>query len=574
MTGQWDRKKWVNLAFTYGSELTAYLHLAPRIEELNKNTPDDLGLVKEIAANIKYNREVEDPQLAALFVRYLIPEHAFNRTLDTYKPKKVDHLPNITIEGISFNEPRFYLIKLPSDDRLGLALGPATHCCQGVGSAGEPCAWHGMMSPLGGFYVVYKRVDPDDINKQQKLYDAAKQSNTTAEFLEKFTQKAQKQKYQHYIASIAEELEQSQRKKPDDKTVLIALQKKLLKELDELRNSRGEIVAQSWVWMVISLTRKILVIDSWERLRKEDDRLCEPFLNRLAEQAIEQFDIDEVLLGKGGKTPDNLPYKVKEVPISPQDYYDYRDSSQQLIVDTKEAYLLRRQAQHTASQIPAAAASAAQTFQREASDANKLLANSAIFNAGSPSKEKSAYTSEEMNYLLRHVLTESKNLTLLSATTLSDFLQQNKINQPYSSTLSHFSQTQTAEPAILVLPIINMETKFWTCVHITRESSEVSNKSVFTITFLDFSAPSIPHQFEHCLHKLGFDRNHLSINIVGAVYNDDPIMSGAWLVETLRRFASTGQLLTPPLPNILSLFGEYQSFWESRPQVQSTFAIS
>jgi hypothetical protein len=73
---------------------------------------------------------------------------------------------------------------------------------------------------------------------------------------------------------------------------------------------------------------------------------------------------------------------------------------------------------------------------------------------------------------------------------------------------------------------------------------------------------------------LGFDRNHLSINIVGAVYNDDPIMSGAWLVEILKRFASTGQLLTPPLPNILSLFEEYQSFWESRPQVQSTFAIS
>jgi hypothetical protein len=158
----------------------------------------------------------------------------------------------------------------------------------------------------------------------------------------------------------------------------------------------------------------------------------------------------------------------------------------QLIIDTKEAYLLRRQARHTSSHIPDTVTSAAQIFQRQVSDANKLLANSAIFNAGSLSKEKSAYTSEEMNYLLRHVLTESKNLTLLSATTLSDFLQQNKTNQPYSSTLSYFSQTQTVGSAILVLPIINTETKFLTCLHITRESSEVSNKSVFTITFLDF----------------------------------------------------------------------------------------
>ena len=353
LTGNWNRPQWVKLVVEQGPSMAAYLHLAPRIEERLSGLPQGLEDVQAVSQTIKYNREVEDPTLAALFKKYLIPETAFERVLDRYEPKTDDNLPPIQVDGSTFNQERYYFTKLASDDRTGFVLGARTHCCQSVGSVGEACAWHGMMSPYGGFYVVFKR-DPSEIAKQQRLYDLAKKTHTISGFVEKLASKAQKDKYRKLCASIVDELKVSNENSPVDQTVLICLQKKLYDELQQLE--KGELIAQLWAWMNVANTRKILVFDSWERLRPEDDKLCFPFLSKAAELAIENFGIDEVILGMSIQTPNDLPFEVKEISVNPQDYYDYRDSSKQLLVDSREKYLLRKQNQ---ANLPSAAVLAA-----------------------------------------------------------------------------------------------------------------------------------------------------------------------------------------------------------------------
>jgi hypothetical protein len=58
-------------------------------------------------------------------------------------------IPSIVVEDFGLR-----LSKLDRDDPRGLFLGHHTACCQAPGMAGEACAWHGVESPNGGFYVV------------------------------------------------------------------------------------------------------------------------------------------------------------------------------------------------------------------------------------------------------------------------------------------------------------------------------------------------------------------------------------------------------------------------------------
>lgn len=77
-------------------------------------------------------------------------------------------IPDVNIDGKAIFYPGYYLRKLQVqndlDAAIGASLGKSTHCCQSLsGEAGEPCTIHGLTSPHGGFYVLFK----GDINDPQ-----------------------------------------------------------------------------------------------------------------------------------------------------------------------------------------------------------------------------------------------------------------------------------------------------------------------------------------------------------------------------------------------------------------------
>lgn len=69
-------------------------------------------------------------------------------------------LPAITIRGSEIGYPGSYLTKLDTQCEKGAALaaclGKVTNCCQYLGGAGSDCVRHGIESPNGGFYVLFK----------------------------------------------------------------------------------------------------------------------------------------------------------------------------------------------------------------------------------------------------------------------------------------------------------------------------------------------------------------------------------------------------------------------------------
>lgn len=128
-----------------------------------------------------------------------------------------------------------------------------------------------MTSEYGGFYVIYKRPEQIDLDKKQEIIKALQSSKNKKEFLKCFKDKAQRKKYD-------------------------SLYQKYLNK-DELYNylnqeyqlfAVGKIIAQSWAWLSED---DALVLDSWERLREEDDRLCEPFIMALAEHILKDIGI-------------------------------------------------------------------------------------------------------------------------------------------------------------------------------------------------------------------------------------------------------------------------------------------
>lgn len=72
-----------------------------------------------------------------------------------------ERIPDIIIEGDSIGYPGYRLRKLhvleDEDAAVGAVLGRKTNCCQSItGEEGEACAIHGLTSPDGGFYVLFR----------------------------------------------------------------------------------------------------------------------------------------------------------------------------------------------------------------------------------------------------------------------------------------------------------------------------------------------------------------------------------------------------------------------------------
>lgn len=69
-------------------------------------------------------------------------------------------IPKLFIDGAEIGYPGCYLTKLDTTSEKGAALaaclGMLTNNCQYIGGAGSACAQHGIASPYGGFYVLFR----------------------------------------------------------------------------------------------------------------------------------------------------------------------------------------------------------------------------------------------------------------------------------------------------------------------------------------------------------------------------------------------------------------------------------
>jgi ankyrin repeat protein len=142
-----------------------------KLSELSKNL---LALRLELTTLSQGTplEEASIPMLQAFYAAYqeqagheykILVQHGLSdqakKLFETLTPANNDeYIPNVFIAGSELDYPGFYLKKLdvlhPKGAALAACLGKITNCCQYLGGAGEPCAIHGINSPLGGFYVL------------------------------------------------------------------------------------------------------------------------------------------------------------------------------------------------------------------------------------------------------------------------------------------------------------------------------------------------------------------------------------------------------------------------------------
>ncbi len=331
MYGNWHTKEWNSLIIDKGFEFIKVLHLASQIETILGKEPDSLDEAFKAARQITYQRENENLELAALFKTNFIHELGFNRVLDDYVPKSADYIPNIEVDGATFGQPHYVLRKLAKNDKRGWILGVLTHCCQSIGNAGESYAMHGMTSPYSGFYAVFKRGKEKDIQRYTQLLSNAQRVKNIQEFIILIPKidKSQRKRYLSWCEGKAKELHVN--------VLDFVVLENLRNYLEQLivKEKEGELVAQLWAWCADD--NKSFVFDSWERLRAEDDCLCEFFVKEAADK-IMQHGFQRVLLGQFGNTPRNLPFEEAKNFAFPKDYFGVRDSHCQWLV--KEGFVL------------------------------------------------------------------------------------------------------------------------------------------------------------------------------------------------------------------------------------------
>jgi len=157
--GNWSLPQWKSIILKYGPLVSQNLANAPAIESWlarhEKPFPTTPAQMDNVAVQIGYKRSDENPDFARLANRHGVSETTFNRILDEmqYNSKKIDHLPDLIIDGADIGVPNFYLEKLKPNDPAGYILGELTNCCQSIDGQGAGCAKHGMTSAYGGFYV-------------------------------------------------------------------------------------------------------------------------------------------------------------------------------------------------------------------------------------------------------------------------------------------------------------------------------------------------------------------------------------------------------------------------------------
>ena len=115
-----------------------------------------LPVIAQIANQIVYDRASENPEAAALFFKYSIPEAKFDEYLSLKPLDDEKSIPNVTLFGADINPSYadYRLQKLSPSDPHAAILGKLTSCCQFMGGQGESCVVDGITNPNGGFYTV------------------------------------------------------------------------------------------------------------------------------------------------------------------------------------------------------------------------------------------------------------------------------------------------------------------------------------------------------------------------------------------------------------------------------------
>ena len=551
--GNWQVEQWAFLVMQAGLEVTQYLHFAPRIESLSdRKIPTTIEELKEIALRIKYNRELENPKLAEFFIKYHIPEPAFNRVLDHYRLKTNEYLPELFIDGKEFGKSRYYFKKLAASDWRGFALGQITNCCQSVGSEGEVCAMHGMISPYSGFYAVFMRADEKELAKARRLLTQAANAITTMDFIDQFNDKSQKQKYIKLFVEFATKI-LSQNPTIDpvrlDQLYLLELRSYLRAEYEKLLED--ELIVQIWACIGETNKNKVLIWDSWERLRADDDWLCMPFLSRAAKQAISKYHFDKIVLGKGGQTPKELKFPTATVAEKPKDYVDYRDSAEQLVVMTKEQYLAEN-AQQDSQLLP---------NKEELKSAVIVATTGTGFFQQAPTPTNKNYNVQQFHQLLANYFQSCNNIVVLPPVELvknpkntspAPIAKDNPQLIAAFDKMKEFKssfRTNNALEATCILPLL-LNNGFWTCLLITKIAFE--KKESIAITYLDCTAKAMPWELTNLLQSTLQVKNNFNYqyHAVAAIFYEQPENSGIWLAEILGQYAKLGLLLTPVLNNL------------------------
>jgi ankyrin repeat protein len=516
--GEWNKEAWAQLTLMHGPSILHYLHLAPRIESVLQRSPNNLEEISAITSQMHYNREVENPALAQLFAQYAISEAAFERILTNYRPKHFDRVPDLFIEGKEFNEPRYYFKKLRVDDLRGFILGAITHCCQSVGSAGEAYAMHGMTSTYGGFYALFKRAKPVEVAKYQQLLDLTKQAESCAQFIDLLTDKSQRKKYREwYEANRATTLE--------EKILLTRLRNQLTSEWEKAR--QDEIIAQSWAWLS---TSGYLVLDSWEYLRVEDERLFEPFLRKAAEQAIHCYQIEKVLLGRGGRTPAHLPFQEAMESETPVDYFEDRDSEQQWIIATSQKSHSFKDGDANSDDN----SSRLQRYQSAASPTHTLSKHYGLFAAPSASSVVS-YTESEMAQLLEAVISDNPRINVLEI--MKAETSQEQIKNLTKRILA--KENNKSIPYTYLVPILDAQGD-WSCLLFLWDATLLWNKGKDPfVIYLNPRGYPIPSSWNQYFQCGGWHQQIATSNTPSISETED---SGHCLLAVVQHFASTGKI--------------------------------
>lgn len=331
---QWNKVAWIRLivaeetSLEEGLEILKYVFWAPNIELKLGRSPANLEEIIGVYKDINYIRSSENQGLASLFIKYKVSEQGFERVLNRFKKKNEDYIPEIFVDGDTVGEPGFYLKKLPKNDYRGFILGCETACCQRIEEAGEVCAWHGMSSPYGGFYVIFKKSAQ---TKARECLDVASKVAGYDDFLNSLPQASQQEEFRKRKERIRQALPKYKR---NDDAIFDQLKKELEEEVSKISSEEGQddVIAQSWVWRT---TKDEIVFDSFERKTTSHNKLCYPFFEKASKILMGKYSITKVFLGASGNTPkpSNADIKAAEEEVGvPVDYAGYRDSQEQYLL--------------------------------------------------------------------------------------------------------------------------------------------------------------------------------------------------------------------------------------------------
>lgn len=270
-------KEWQILIREGGDQIIKLFNKAEAIEKyLGGRCPKNLEEAQDASKCIHFERAIENPELAKLFVKYNFNNAIFNRALEVLKSiKKKDNLPDVHISSLDFKDDAdnaaicegYHLVKLPINDLNAFVLGALTNCCQSMGGVSEQCVIDGLTLENNGFYVLLKNTS--NIPNKPHIIDG-------------------KINYQHF-----------------------------------------NIVGQGYAWFSKAGN---LVLDSWENLTPErDDKVIAPLLKKFAQKITQPDDspILRVNIGIGGKTPKLFGQALNEPLEDIKQGFQYGDSKNQ-----------------------------------------------------------------------------------------------------------------------------------------------------------------------------------------------------------------------------------------------------